>query len=272
VAETALPHPGDEAQVADAMQGVGRRMACRALTHRGRRGKIAELFNSAILHRGAPVNEIIVRIARAIACLARLRILSRLARVGEMSPTELARQLGMSPDLVCSHLRRLSAAGLILRRRSSVWRYCKAESPYSQEALSGKVTSWLCEVLGKPRRAARSCGVAQRRSSSDAASERQLHGILFDAATAFTSVRRLQILRRLADGDAVDLRTLARELSMSDSAVSRHTAKLRRRGYLVASRAGRDLAFRVASQSRTPVHAGLFEIICAAWERRESQS
>jgi len=218
------------------------------------------------------MDEIIVRIARAMACVARLRILSRLARVGEMSPTELARQLRMSPDLVCAHLRRLSAAGLILRRRSGAWHYCKAESPYSREALSGKLTSWLCELLRKPRRAARSCGVPQRRSSSDAASERHLHGILFDAATAFTSVRRLQILGRLAGGDVVDLRTLARELSMSESAVSRHTAKLRRRGYLVASAAGRELAFTVASQFRTPAHAGLFEIICSAWEKRPLQS
>ena len=218
------------------------------------------------------MDEVIVRIALAIACLARLRILSRLARAGETAPSELARQLGMSLDLVCAHLRRLSAAGLILRRRSGVWRYCTAESPYSRGALSERMTSWLCEALGRPGLTARNCRAEQLCNSSDPAGERELHRVIFDAATAFTNVRRLQILRRLAGGDVVDLRTLGRELSMSDSAVSRHTAKLRRRGYLAASRAGRFVAYRVASQFKTPVHAGLFEIVCGAWEQVELQS
>ena len=68
----------------------------------------------------------------------------------------------------------------------------------------------------------KNCRVEQLCNSSDPAGERELHRVIFDAATAFTNVRRLQILRRLAGGDVVDLRTLGRELSMSGSAASRH--------------------------------------------------
>lgn len=53
------------------------------------------------------MDEIIVRVARAIACLARLRMLTLLATEGEMAPTELADALGMRLNLVCDHLRRL---------------------------------------------------------------------------------------------------------------------------------------------------------------------
>ena len=225
------------------------------------------MYNSAILLEGGPVDELVVRIARAVACLSRLRILSLLAREGEVAPSELAGRLQMSPAIVCTHVRRLSSVGLVQRRRSGVWRYCRGESPYPEDALSGKVASWLSETLRAPGRALKNCRVVQLCNSSPDDAAPRLHRILFDAATAFTNVRRLQILRYLATAGSADAATLSRELHMSPAAVSRHTSKLMCRGYVASLRAGRVLAYRLAAKCKTPLHARLLGIIRSEWRK-----
>ena len=89
---------------------------------------------------------------------------------------------------------------------------------------------------------------------------------------AFTNVRRLQILRRLTDGGLASAQALSEELHMSGSAVSRHTAKLVRRGYVVSRREGRNLAFGLAHEFATPIHAEMFEIVHAEWKKGELQT
>jgi len=218
------------------------------------------------------MDEIIVRVLRTVACLTRLRMLSRLVHVSETCPTELARELGMEIDLVCAHLARLSSAGLTKRRRSGAWCYCQAESPYPPEAFSGQISSWLAEAFRAPRRTIKNCGVEQLRNSDASDPDTELQKILFDASTALTNVRRLQILRRLIAGDVVTVETLTRELRMSQSAVSRHMVKLIRRGYVDANRMGHCLEFRLATQFKTPLHARLFEIVRSEWLKKELQS
>jgi DNA-binding transcriptional ArsR family regulator len=214
------------------------------------------------------MDEIIVRVLRTVACSARLRILSSLIRVAETCPTDLARELGMGIDMVCAHLARLASAGLIKRRRSGAWCYYTAESPYQREAFSGKVTLWLTEALRRPTRTIKDCRVGQLRNSSSGNLEAELHDILFDATTAFANVRRIQILRRLATGEVLGVETLSKELGMSESALSRHTAKLIRRGYVDACHAGRCLEFRLADKFKTPLHERLFQIVRSEWEKK----
>ena len=213
------------------------------------------------------MDEIVVRVARAIACLPRLRILSFLSRVDEATPTQLAKELRMSLDVVSAHLRRLSAVGLIQRRRSGVRCYCAARSPYSDKALSGKLTSWLRSLLASPAQTMKRHELGQPRHRSASALEAHLHKIVFEAATAFTNVRRVQLVRRLAVGDEATVPALMTELSMSDAAVSRHTAKLISRGYVAASAAGRGLAYRLASELKTPIHAQILQIVKDEWDR-----
>jgi len=214
------------------------------------------------------MDEIVVRVLRALACRARLRMLSCLACTEEATPTDLARQLRMRLDLVCTHLRRLASAGLIVRRRSGARCYCRARSPYSQEAFSGKLTSWMYRRL----RAAGRARVTRGRSGSAPDAPAELCRTIFEAATAFTNVRRLQILRRLAGGEGVPVRTLTSELRLSESAASRHLAKLTRRGYVEVAHAGRCLTYRRAPEFKTPVHEKLFEIVRAEWVTKELQS
>ena len=215
---------------------------------------------------GKLVDEIIVRVARTVACRNRLRILACLARSGEMAPSALADELGLTPDLICAHCARLTTAGLMRRRRSGVWRYCEARSPYPGDSFSGKVSQWLRRLLSDPPRAVRNCATAQRPDSGRVSAEDALHDILMDAVTAFTSVRRLQVLRRLTRGDAPTVDPLTKELHMSPAALSRHTAKLMRRGYVQARRVGRTMVYRLAPTFKTPVHARLWGIVRRAWE------
>ena len=214
------------------------------------------------------MDEIIAQVARAIACFARLRILSRLAKTAEMAPTRLATDLAMPPPVISAHLRRLSSTGLIQRRRSGSWCYCVPKSPYSNRALSGMVASWLFGILRKPAEAIRDCRLSQVCNLAEGALEATLHTLIFEAATAFTNVRRLQILRQLSKNEVVTSEVLSQELSMSESAVSRHTAKLIRRGYVTLAQTKRPLGYRLAGEFKSPIHARLSKIVRSQWERR----
>jgi len=211
------------------------------------------------------VDELIVRIARAIACISRLRILSAVSRVDEVPPTRLARQIRMSPHLLSAHLRRLSGAGLIQRRRSGGWHYCRSGSPYGPGALSAEMADLLVEVLHDAAQSAEDYGLQQLRNPTSAALDAAVQGLVFEVATAFTSVRRVQILRWLSAVGTCDAGSLCGELHMSDAAASRHMAKLVRRGYVVGSRSGRRLAYRLAPTCRTPLHARVLDIIRLHW-------
>ena len=212
------------------------------------------------------MDEIIAQIARAIACYARLRMLSRMAGAKEMAPTRLAIDLKVPIPVISANLRRLSAAGLIQRRRSGRWSYCVAKSPYSDRALSGMVASWLFGIMKNPVEAMRDCTLAQVCNLPDDSPEAALHGVIFEAATAFTNIRRLQILRWLSKNDVVTSKALCRKLSMSESAVSRHTAKLVRRGYVDLAQPKPPLGYRLAGKFKSLIHARLFEIVRSQWD------
>jgi DNA-binding transcriptional ArsR family regulator len=214
------------------------------------------------------VDELIVRVARALACLTRLQILSRLARQRQVAPSALGRDLGIGLDTVCVHLRRLCDAGLIQRRRSGRWCYGVGESPYREDTLSGKVTRWIRRLLADPLRSINDYGVEQLRNHSSQQAEALIHRLLFEALTAFTNVRRLKILRRLANGKDVAAETLMKELHMSDAAVSRHMNKLVRRGYVQSARRGRRFAYRLSNDYRSALHKELYDIVASNWRKK----
>ena len=230
------------------------------------------------------MDEIIVRVARALACLTRLRILSYLARKKEVMPSVLARDLGIGLDAVCMHLRRLSDAGLVLRRRSGARCYCLAESAYGEDALSGKMSQWIRRLLEDPAQAMRNYGVDQLRNSSSGpiagsasrmdspAAQGALHRLLFEAMTAFTNVRRLQIVRRLSTGKPLTVDALMAQLHMSDAAVSRHMKKLLRRGYVRAARENQRLVYRLSGDHKTAVHRELYEMVASSLRKGKLRS
>lgn len=218
------------------------------------------------------MDELVVRILRTVACRTRLRILSRLATGQEATPTQLAHALRLRPDLVCAHLARLDSAGLVQRRRSGARCYYIARSPYSQHALSGQVTAWLQDALRANAPGAPVVPRSQHNAVDTPATPRDMGGAIFDAATAFTNTRRLQILRRLAGGAEVDAPTLSKELRMSDAAVSRHIDKLMRRGYVRVARRKHRLVCRLGTEAKTSFHGRLLEIVAGHWGRTTVRS
>ena len=214
------------------------------------------------------MDEIVVRLARALASVPRLRILSRLAVAGEISPTQLARELHMRLNALSAHLAKLASVGLVKRRRSGGRSYCVADSPYSPSTLSGRAQAWLRKVLSNPTRALGAGASQEGRRLSAAEAQTRVHPVVFEAATAFTDLRRLQILRHLAGGREATVEALCKDLSMSVAAVSRQTKKLIRRGYLSVRWAGQRAFYRWAPRFKTPVHARLFEIVRSTWTKK----
>lgn len=215
------------------------------------------------------MDEIIVRAARALPHMPRLRILSRLARSEEANPTNLARELGMGLNVVCTHLRTLSTAALIQRRKSGTWCYYRAESPYGERTFSGRLTTWLGEVLRSSSPARKNLGPREVRDIRLTPEDAEVHRLLFESATAFTDLRRLQILRYLSGHETAAASHLMTELSMSREAVRRHMQKLTHRGYVVTLKGrGVSLAYQLASTFKTPVHAEMFGIVRSTWEQK----
>jgi len=210
------------------------------------------------------MSELIVRVLRTVACFARLRILSRLS-AKETTPTALARDLKLPLDLVCSHLARLASVGLVRRRRSGLRCFCIAGSPYGESALSTQVSRWVHDVLRGASPVAPAPRRSARRRSEAADTSPGAYDLIFDAATAFTHVRRLQIMRRLATGRAADISALNRELKMSPQAVARHLDKLIRRGFVLSSLQEGRMVYRPAPRARTPIHGRLLAIVSAHW-------
>lgn len=214
------------------------------------------------------MDEIIVRIARTIACIARLRILTRLAQSREMTPTDLARELRIPLAMISTHLRRLSSVGLIRRRKSGARCYYMVSSPYRDDAISGRLTEWLRRTLRDPVRTRKRLGLGQLRDDSSDDSETQLHEMLFEAATAFTDLRRLRIMRCLGRGDPMTVRMLTEELSMSRAAANRHLAKLITRGYVQAYQVGGRLVYGLDPKPGPHIHGRLLRIVRDAWEKK----
>ena len=213
------------------------------------------------------MDEIVIRWARTLASFQRLQILSRLTVAQEMSPTHLGRELQMPLNSLSGHLSRLATAGLMKRRRSGGRSYCLAGSPYGPATLSGMTVAWLRRVLSRPKLTLAGCADEEVRRLSAEEARTRVHKLVFEAATAFTDLRRLQILRRLGAGREVTAEALGKELSMSEWAVRRHTDKLMRRGYLSLRSADRSPVYRLAAKFKTPIHAGLFEIVRSVWAR-----
>jgi DNA-binding MarR family transcriptional regulator len=184
-----------------------------------------------------------------------------------MTPTRLAEELRLPLNMLSLHLRSLATAGLIMRRKSGAWCHYRAESPYKETTPSGRLAAWLKSLLGAAQDNAENSALHEVRDSF-CDLQLGLHRDLFEAATAFTDLRRLQILRRLAQQGPGTVKQLKSALSMSPQALSRHMIKLIRRGYVQARRAGAELVYDLNSSAKTPIHGRMFEIVQASWKKR----
>jgi DNA-binding MarR family transcriptional regulator len=213
------------------------------------------------------MDELIVQVCRCIASYPRLRILTIIARRSELPPSELARELKIPFPQVCNDLRRLAAVGLIQRRHSGSRCYCQAKSPYKDTTLSGKVSRWLFSILKQEATSLHPAGSLRKRNAP-VKGEPLLYQDIFKSATVFTNLRRVQILRYVATHPSNNVETLTQNLSMSPSALSRHCAKLMRRGVLKEKFSDGQLQYQMAASLPNPTLQRLLGIVRDHWAQR----
>ncbi|MBM3861185.1 MAG: helix-turn-helix domain-containing protein [Verrucomicrobia bacterium] len=205
--------------------------------------------------------DIIIRLSRAIASRPRLRILSYLAQAGETTPTQLQRELRLPLNVLSAHLRTLCSVGLITSRRSAARCYYDFRSPYPAGTISGDTSSWLKALLRKGAEG-HANSIHQPQGGHAPARLPSLHAVIFEAATAFTDLRRLQMLGYLEAHEWATGKELGEQLKMSGVAVGRQTAKLCRRGILSMRREGRSgFVFALAAQPKTAIHGQMLQMV-----------
>ena len=212
--------------------------------------------------------ETIAATCRTVACSARLRLLYHLCLEAELPAAELARRSGLLPSVASTHLTRLVTRGLIQRRRSAAQvhfgflaprqgRERFAPGPLVRRAVMEP--EWAAD--GWPH--GELLHVNQAGQSDIPEPVVRAFDVVYDAATAFGNVRRLQIVRLLSTSGACSMPAMGEKLSMSRPACSRHVDKLLRRGYLD----GRRGTWGLAEGSTTPLHGAFLTLVLAALER-----
>ena len=209
--------------------------------------------------------ELIAAVCRAIASDAKLLLLYQMARQGELNAAELASRTHLAPDGVSHHTQRLSAVGLVERRRSGAHVFCRLATTTRGE-LGVEVAALVQRACRDSRWATSGWGeegtvhllpetVAQVGQAAALPFD-----VIFDAATAFGNVRRLQLIRLILRSGPCSEDRIVTELRMSPAACRRHTDKLSRRGVL--SRRG-SKSWVLSRSRRTPFHAALMSLVVA---------
>lgn len=137
-------------------------------------------------------------------------MLQGLIRDPDQTVFAVASRMNVSPALASQYLRALNARGLLQARRAGKWVYYRPSSDKS--------------ILGS--------GSLLRALKRTFATEKQPIEVIFRQMTAFTHVRRLDIIRALQTGGLTRGR-LRMTTDMSQSALARHLEKLVDRGFVV---------------------------------------
>jgi len=214
------------------------------------------------------VLETICTTCRALASDVRLAILYQLSRQQELAASKIADRVSISRGLTAHHLRRLTACALIQPRRSSRYIYYRlrtdppAPGRFSPAPLVHRAflhVGWAT----KGWREEKMIHVTSPQALLLPEDVVRMMDVVFDAATAFANVRRLQLLRFLHGHGAGSVGTLRAQLSMSPQACWRHLDKLRRRGYVRSHGRG---AWSLSRKASTRFHSALFAEVTRTWE------
>ena len=215
------------------------------------------------LRRAGRMLEAIVAVCRALACDARLLALYALSAGEELASKEIAERVALVPSQASRHLSRLSGVGLLRPRRSGAHVYYQF-LPDELPALAGEVAPLVVRACRESRWATRGWREREILHLAPDTVARLRPGVarsldvVFDAATAFGNVRRLQVLRLLLRSGPCGSQTVGRELRMSPWACVRHLGKLWQRGYVRLEGPG---LWGVAAGCRTAFHSGLLDVV-----------
>ena len=200
---------------------------------------------------------------RTVAGEARLRILHVLTAQDELPGKDIARRAGLTPPGASKHMARLVGARLASARRSSAYVYYRLATE-GGNGFGHVVAQLIARACRDPRWATaqwlerRVLHLSNETVSRVGPRAARVLDIIFDAATAFANVRRLQILRLLSRRSPCELSRIRQELRMSLWACERHVDKLARRGYVRRIAPGH---WALTSPCRTPVHEALLAAV-----------
>ena len=211
--------------------------------------------------------ESIASCCRVIACDARLVLLWHLIAEPELRVYELAERARVPTEHTSQHLRRLVAVELLRRRRSGRYIYYRlhtASSPTVSFAPGDLVQRAFLDAKWATRgwEEKRIIHLSPRTASVLPNRALRTADVIFDAATAFSQVRRLQILRSLAEEGPRPMAALGESLHMSPQACWRHLDKLRRRGYVCARSAG---LWSLSATHQSALHKSLLGEVRMRW-------
>lgn len=161
------------------------------------------------------LNPSLWRTCRALANRNRLRLLRYLLAHPDQTVSRVAEHAGLSPSLVSQYLRALNARGILRVSRRGVWVHYRVD-PDSTIPETVPLVDALRREFRRP---------------GDTIEH------VFSALTAFTHPRRVRLVRLLGKTRGLGRAELQRRSDMSGDALSRHLAKLTRRG-VVAERDG----------------------------------
>ena len=207
--------------------------------------------------------ERIAEMCRVVACESRLVILYQLCLEPELPASEIAKRSQIERDVASMHFKRLIALRFLSPRRSGSYVYYRLWPERAQPSEVGllpliRLAISDCNWATRGWREKAILHLDDKRVHSLPAGVRRVLDVIFDATTAFSNVRRLQIVRFLLDKGMCSPGEIRRELSMSANAASRHLAKLERRGYLRREGVG---GWALDRTGRTPFHAKLLAMV-----------
>ncbi len=173
---------------------------------------------------------------RALACEPNLLVLHALCPDVELSSAKLALRAMLPAPQVSGRLGVLAARGVVQRRRSGAHVYYRL---VDQDGGQRRFWPWglVRGTLADPSAAAagwehgRTLHLSPGTLKKVPAGVATAMDIIFDAATAFANVRRLQIVKLLQQKSGCSTVEVQRTLKMSPPACWRHLGKLKRRGY-----------------------------------------
>ncbi|MBM4049459.1 MAG: helix-turn-helix domain-containing protein, partial [Planctomycetes bacterium] len=220
--------------------------------------------------------DFIVSFCRILANPFRLRLLREVHDDPEIIVSDLAKRVGALDFVVSAHVRAMAKMGLLDLTPSGRYVHVQLRSP---KTLSSSLVGGVVDLLGKTFGSEKAgnptpCKVWDWLADPDAERTGDWNAVFKRIAyclTAYTHLRRLLILRYLAQQPRADEETIRDKIGMSPSAVSRQLLKLRRRGLVECVRGEGAQQWQLAPRPTVRFQQELHRIVMALLASSPSQ-
>ena len=193
--------------------------------------------------------DFIVRLFRVLANTNRLAILRFIIRHPESMVATIAEELEMKQPALSNSLKHLSEHGLVDKRPAGTYVLTRLGRPASaRHPVLKRVLQLLPNLYGSAD-VQQVCELAGSNTSGPTWTE--IHAAASFEFTAYTHLRRLLILRFLAERGSTSLDEIRAVVGMSRVAVRRHVDKLVRRNLVRGSEEGEEAIVSIRKRPTT---------------------